>query len=150
MRCLSRNSMLRIAVIALLGLRLMNAQPPRAYFPWWNRPLARDLNLTPSQQQKIRTTVREFRDKLREERAAVQRAELELQDVFDNDPIDAQRAFSSVENLAVARENLTRTFAQMALRLRMVLTKDQWQQLEKRRQAETPPGKSEHNPRARP
>jgi len=141
--------MLRMAVIALMGLRLMNAQPPRAYFPWWDRPLAKDLNLTPSQQQKIRTTVREFRDKLREERATVQRAELELQDVFDNDTIDVQRAFSSVENLAVARENLTRTFAQMALRLRMVLTKDQWQQLEKRRQDE-PPDKPEQNPRARP
>jgi len=142
--------MVRIAVIGLLAFRLINAQPPRAYFPWWDRPLTKDLNLTPSQQQKIRTTVREFRDKLKEERTAVQRAELDLQDVFNGDTIDVQRAFASVENLAVARENLTRTFAQMALRLRLVLTKDQWEQLQQRRRDETPPDKSEQNPRARP
>jgi Spy/CpxP family protein refolding chaperone len=142
--------MLRIAVIGLLACRLINAQAPHAYFPWWDRPLAKNLNLTPSQQQKIRTTVREFRNKLAEERAAMQRAELDLQDVFNDDTIDVQRAFASVENLALARENLTRTFAQMALRLRLVLTKDQWQQLQKRRQEETPPEKSAPNPRARP
>jgi Spy/CpxP family protein refolding chaperone len=142
--------MVRIAVIGLLAFRLINAQPPHAYFPWWDRPLSKNLNLTPSQQQKIRTTVREFRNKLADERAAVQRAELDLQSVFDDDTIDVQRAFASVENLALARENLTRTFAQMALRLRLVLTKDQWQQLEKQRQDETPPDKSQTNPRARP
>ena len=142
--------MLRIAAIALLGVRLIDAQPPRAYFPWWDRPVVKNLNLTPSQQQKIRTTVREFRDKLAEERAAVQRAELDLQDVFDNDTIDVQRAFASVENLAVARENLTRTFAQMALRLRLVLSKDPWQQWHTRRQEEAPPDGSEPSPRARP
>ena len=150
MRCLSLNSMLRIALIALVGLRLIDAQPPRAYFPWWDRPLTKDLNLTPNQRQKIRTTVREFRDKLKEERAAVQRAELDLQDVFNGDTIDVQRAFASVENLAIARENLTRTFAQMALRLRLVLTKDQWEQLQKRRRDDAPPDKSAPDSRARP
>lgn len=129
--------MISIVLIALLAFQPAAAQPPRAYFPWWDQPLAKDLNLTPAQRQKIRTTVHEYRDKLMQERAAVQKAEIDLQDVFDNDTIDITRAFAAVENLARARENLTRTFAEMAVRLRMVLTNQQWHELQKRRQQQS-------------
>ncbi len=129
--------MISIALIALLAFQAASAQPPRAYFPWWDQPLAKDLNLTPAQRQKIRTTVHEYRDKLIQERAAVQQAEVDLQDVFDTDTIDITRAFAAVDNLARARENLTRTFAEMAVRLRMVLTNQQWRELQKRRREQS-------------
>jgi Spy/CpxP family protein refolding chaperone len=133
--------MICLALIALLAFQPAIAQPPRAYFPWWDQPLTKDLNLTPAQRQKIRATVHEYRDKLIQQRAAVQKAEIELEDVFDNDTIDAPRAFAAVENLARARENLTRTFAEMALRLRMVLTNQQWRELQKRRRDQSSRGR---------
>jgi Spy/CpxP family protein refolding chaperone len=129
--------MICVALIALLAFQSATAQPPRAYFPWWDQPLAKDLNLTPAQREKIRNTVHEYRDKLIQERGAVQKAEIDLQDVFDNNTIDITRAFAAVENLARARENLTRTFAEMALRLRMVLTNQQWHELQKRRREQS-------------
>ena len=33
-------------------------------FPWWDSPIAQNLNLTPEQQKQIRGTVREFRDRM--------------------------------------------------------------------------------------
>ena len=39
------------------------AQAPEA-FPWWDRPIAQNLNLSPEQQKQIQATVREFRDRL--------------------------------------------------------------------------------------
>jgi Spy/CpxP family protein refolding chaperone len=109
------------------------AQPPRGFYPWWDRPIARDLKLTETQSRQIRTTIRDFRGKLIENRAAVEKAELELENAFEEENVDTRHANQAIEDLAKARENLTRTFSQMALQLRLVLTAQQWQELQKRR-----------------
>jgi Spy/CpxP family protein refolding chaperone len=125
--------MLAIAMLlCLCGIGF--AQPPRGFYPWWDRPVAKDLDLTPAQMKQIRTNVRAYRGKLIELRAALERSELELQDVFDDEAIDQKKAYQAIENLAHARENLTRTFSEMALQLRLVLTQAQWKLLQKRRQ----------------
>jgi Spy/CpxP family protein refolding chaperone len=114
-------------------------QPPRGFYPWWDRPIAKDLKLSEAQSTQIRTTIREFRGKLIETRAAVQKAELELENAFEEENVDARRANQAIEDLAKARENLTRTFSQMALQLRLVLTPEQWRELQKRRGGEGGP-----------
>ncbi len=127
--------MTRVLLLLALVAGLAQAQPPRAYFNWWDRPLVKDLNLTPAQMKQIRGTVREYRDKLIECRAALEKAEMGLQDMFEDETLDQRKADQAVENLAHARENLTRTFAQMSLKLRAVLTQPQWKELQKRREA---------------
>jgi Spy/CpxP family protein refolding chaperone len=130
--------MKRLIAIALLLSGILAAQPPRGYYPWWDRPVAKDLNLTPAQTQQIRMTVREYRDKLIGLRGTVQKSELDFQDLFDDETIDQKKAEQAIDNLAHARENLTRAFSEMSLKLRLVLTAQQWKELQKRRESEAP------------
>lgn len=125
--------MLRMFLIAVLATGFAYAQPPRGFFPWWDRPIAKDLNLTDTQSRQIRSTIRDYRSKLIDARASLEKAELELQNAFEEDSVDTARANQAIENLAKARENLTRTVSQMALQLRLVLTPEQWQQVQKKR-----------------
>lgn len=126
--------MFRLLLTLVIACGLSSAQPPRGFFPWWDRPVAKDLNLTPSQMQRIRQTVREYRNKLVDLRAGVEKAELDLQDLFEDERIDPKKASAAVEGLAQARGNLTRAFSQMSLDLRMLLTQQQWKELQKRRE----------------
>jgi Spy/CpxP family protein refolding chaperone len=99
---------------------------------WWDSPVAQNLNLSRDQQTQIRTRVREYRDRLIEQRAAVQKAEGNLQDVMDESPVNEGRAREAIDNVVAARGELLRTVSQMSVRLRMVLTPEQWQTLRAR------------------
>jgi Spy/CpxP family protein refolding chaperone len=124
----------RVLVAVLLSGALAFAQLPRGFYPWWDRPVVKDLNLKQEQMRQIRMTVRDYRSKLIEARQALEKAEGELQEVFDAETVDPKRADAAIENLAQARENLTRAFSQMSLKLRLVLTQDQWKELQARRE----------------
>lgn len=102
-------------------------------FPWWDSPLVRDLNLSEDQRKQIRATVREYRDRLIEQRAALQKAEARLQDLLNEDQVDEAKASEAVEQVIAARGELTRTLARMAVKMRHVLTVQQWQELQRRR-----------------
>jgi Spy/CpxP family protein refolding chaperone len=103
--------------------------------PWWNSPLVQNLDLNEAQQREIRSTVREYRGHLMDLRQAVQRADGDLQVALDQTPLDQKKANDAIEHLATARGEMTRTISQMTLRLRTILTNEQWQELQ-RRQAE--------------
>jgi periplasmic protein CpxP/Spy len=118
----------RIVLVLALAASGAFAQAGRG-FPWWDRPISRALSLTDVQRQQIQTTVREYRDRLIEARAQVQKAEGDLQDVFDEDTVDLKRGKVAIDNLASARANLVRTLSELELRLRAVLTPQQWRQL---------------------
>jgi len=110
-------------------------------FPWWDSPIVQDLKLSEDQQNQIRNTVKEYRSKLIELRATLEKAEGELNDVYDEEKVDAKKAGDAIEHVVAARSDLTRTFSQMSLKLRAVLTIDQWRELQKRRpQREWRPG----------
>ena len=132
---MAAGSILRVVTLTLWFSVAAVAQPPRGFFPWWDRPVVKDLNLSPGQIKQIRVTVRGYRDKLIELRAALDKAELGLSDIFEDERVDQKKADLAVENLAHARENLTRAFAQMQVQLRLVLNQDQWRELQKRREA---------------
>ncbi len=119
-------------LVCLAGLPLL-AQPPRGFFPWWDSPVAKDLNLSEDQTRQIRTVVREYRAKLIDQRAAVEKAEGEFEDQFNDELFDQRRAGDALERLITARGDMTRSLSQMSLRLRAVLTADQYKELQKRR-----------------
>ena len=104
----------------------------RANFPWWNSPVVSDLGLTQAQTQKIRQTVRAYRNRLLDARNAVQKAEGDLEDLMNDSEVNAQAAGPVVEHVATARANLNRVFLEMSVELRSVLTLDQWRILVKR------------------
>src|ERR1022692_1034227 len=123
---MARNSlMLRIiAAFSLIAGLSLSGQPAKG--PWWNGPTIRALNLTPEQTRQMRITIREYRPHLQDLRAAVQMAEQDLENEFNREPLDSVRANVAIERLVSARANLTRAVSQMGLKLRAILTTQQW------------------------
>lgn len=132
--------MARLWMVFVLGLLPALAQPPRSYWAWWDSPIRKDLNLTPVQNQQIRMTVKEYRDKLLELRTAIERAEADVADALDGDVFDQARANTAVERLAAARGEMLRTFSQLTVQLRAVLTTVQWRELQRQRPPRPAPG----------
>jgi Spy/CpxP family protein refolding chaperone len=115
---------------------------PKSLYAWWSKPvIARQLNLTNVQRQQIRAAVMQFRPHLIDIRAEVNKAEIDLQTQFDHDPVDQAKANQAIERLITARTDLTRTLSQMSLKLRTVLTEQQWRDLQRLR-----PGQGEELP----
>jgi Spy/CpxP family protein refolding chaperone len=116
------------------------AQMPRGIYAWWSRPqIARDLNLSPPQREQIRATVQQFRPHLLNVRAAVNQAEQALADQFNRNPVDPAKTNEAIERLVDARSDLTRTLTRLSLKLRLVLSEQQWEELQRRRPVQGDP-----------
>ncbi len=124
--------MTRLVGLFVICAALAWAQSPEMT-AWWDSPVVQNLNLSRDQQTQIRTRVREYRDRLIEQRAAVQKAEGNLQDVMNEDQVSEGRAQEAIDRVVAARGDLLRSVSQMSLRLRLVLTPEQWQTLKERR-----------------
>jgi len=126
-------SMRLVLVTVALLLLPTHAAAQAPMFPWWNSPLARNIGLDEQQARQVRPVVQEARGRLMDMRTDVERAESELSDQMSADPVDSRRASEAIEKVVSARAELTRALAQMSLRLRMVLTPEQWKQLQQAR-----------------
>jgi Spy/CpxP family protein refolding chaperone len=130
---LNSNRAVALAVLVVLFAAPAWSQLPKGFYAWWGSPVVRDLNLNDEQKRQIRSTVRDYRPHLVELRAEVERAEGDLEYQFNQQPVDARKANDAIDRLAAARADLTRTLSQMSLKLRAVLTQQQWQELQRRR-----------------
>lgn len=90
---------------------------------------ARDLNLSEAQQKQITAVCKESFKKVFDLRETVNKAEAELQSAFDESPVDQAKSNNAIERLVAARSDLFRATSQMDLKIRAVLTDEQWQQL---------------------
>ena len=122
--------MLRFALVLLLPALLLGQ--PRGPRPWWNKDVARELNLTDAQTQQMAQVQRDFRDRMVAVRDEMNKAEAEVDAAFNEDPVDQAKAGEAINRLAAARSNLTKAVSEMDLKLRMILTAQQWQQLNQR------------------
>jgi Spy/CpxP family protein refolding chaperone len=95
------------------------------------RPV-RDLNLSEAQQKQISTICKDSFKKISDLREGWRKAEGELQAAFDESPVDQHKSSDAIEHLVAARAELFRATSQMDLKIRTVLTDDQWQELKKR------------------
>ena len=107
--------------------------------PWWDGPLAQDLKLTEEQQRQIKKAVKDFRPKTFELVTAVNKAEAEVQAAFNEDPVDQKKANDAIDRLVAARGDLFRLNSQRDLKLRSLLTAQQWQDLQKQERQRRPP-----------
>jgi Spy/CpxP family protein refolding chaperone len=126
-----------LLAFALLIAPLVSAQAPRSR-PWWESPIVNKLDLSDAQTKQITATVSDYRDRLRELRTAVNHAEAGLESVLNEDPVDQRKANDAIEQIANARTELFRTTSQMDLKLRSVLTAQQWQELRSQQQGRGP------------
>ena len=124
---------MKIFLILALSTSLF-AQMPNSLYPWWsNKLVVRQLSLTPTQIQQIRGVVSHYRPELLEDRAKVLRAEQTLEDLFNHDPVDQTKTTQAIEQFITARTGLTRSLSELSLKLRVLLTATQWQQLQRLR-----------------
>jgi Spy/CpxP family protein refolding chaperone len=123
---------MRALILALLLPVVMLAQPPRGFLTWWDSPLAKELNLTADQQNQIRDILRDYRKELIDERAAVEKAEIDIQAAMEADTFDRKAANAALDKLVAARAGMTRSFTEMGFKLRTILTADQWKQVQQR------------------
>ena len=91
-----------------------------------------DVNLSEAQKNDIGAVVKDYRGKMMDITASIAKADADVEAAFDENPVDQRKAADAIERLAGARADLTRTLSQMSLKLRMVLTADQWQELQRR------------------
>jgi Spy/CpxP family protein refolding chaperone len=97
---------------------------------WWeSKVLVNSLNLADAQVKQMKDTQAAYVGRLMDLRSAVNHAESNLDGIFNQEAIDQRKAEAAVDQLAHAREDLTRTISELSLKLRMVLTAEQWQQL---------------------
>jgi Spy/CpxP family protein refolding chaperone len=101
-------------------------------FPWWNSPVAEDLNLSQAQKQKIHQIVRSYRERLLDARNNHQKAVLALEDMFNEPEVSLEAAKSAIDRVTAAQANASKVFLEMSTELRNVLTLDQWKQLVRR------------------
>ncbi len=119
-------------LLLVVGAATVLPAQNRANFPWWNSPVVRDIGLSPDQNHRIRETVRSYRNRLLDARNNVLKAEGDLEDVMNSPEVDPNAAKPVIERLASARAASSRVFLEMSVRLRSVLTLDQWRQLVRR------------------
>ena len=123
-----------LLLLALAGLSF--AQMPKNLYPWWNhKVIVRQLNLSRNQVEQIRSAVEQYRAHLMSARGRVLEAEGNLEEQFNRDPVDQDKARRAIDQLITARSDLTRTLSELSLKLRVVLTPAQWKQLQRLRPA---------------
>jgi Spy/CpxP family protein refolding chaperone len=100
---------------------------------WWDGDLSKNANLSEAQQKQILQFRREFRPRMMEVQQAVNKADAEVAAAFNEEPVDQSKANDAINRLAAARGELTRAVSQFSLKLRTVLTAQQWQEMQRPR-----------------
>jgi protein CpxP len=98
---------------------------------WWkDSELATKLKLTDQQKQQLEQTFLDYRLKLVDLHADVERQELKLQPLMDADQVNEAQVSTALDSLIAARGRLEKTNAMMNISMRKVLSTEQWKQLQ--------------------
>ncbi len=97
---------------------------------WWeNSELAKQLQLTDAQIKQLNQTFLDHRLKLIDYQAEMEKQDLKLQSLLDEDSPNEAQVGSQVDLVLAARSKLERENTMMNLDLRKVLSVEQWRQL---------------------
>jgi len=121
-------------LLLVLAAGSLFAQMPRNLYAWWdNKVIVQQLNLSGAEVQGIHAAVTQYRARLMRARANVLDAEQNLEEEFNREPFDQDKTRQAVEQLIAARSDLTRTLCELSLKLRVLLTPEQWKELQRLR-----------------
>lgn len=106
---------------------------------WWkDSDVAKKLQLSDAQISKLDSTFLDHKLKLIDDGAAMQKEDLKLQALLDQDSPDEAQVQAQVDKELAAKGALEREYTMMNLDLRKVLTVAQWHQLKAIRQEREP------------
>jgi Spy/CpxP family protein refolding chaperone len=98
---------------------------------WWkDSEIVRKLGLSEAQVGRIEQTFLEYRLRLVDLRADLEKQELSLQPLLDADRPDEAKVAAQIDLITTARGKLEKENALMLLAIRRVLSTDQWKQLQ--------------------
>jgi len=98
---------------------------------WWkNSEVVKELQLSDAQVKQIEQTFLDYRLKLIDLRADVERQETKLQPLLEADQPNEQQVSSQVDAVVAARGKLEKTNTMMMLAIRRVLSVEQWKKLQ--------------------
>lgn len=120
--------MTRLGVGLVLPV-ILCAQPPHGRGLRIDPEVAKQLNLTEAQNHQMDQVYQEDRPRLFAVRGEVNKAEAAVDAAFNEDPVDQAKGNDAINRLAAARSELTKAVSQHDLKIRMILTTQQWQQL---------------------
>ena len=111
----------------------MNAQGPRSgFFPWWESPMVTGLDLTDTQRTEIRSVIREYRGRMQEVRTRCKKRRAIWMRSSTKIRWINSAGSEAIDRLTKARADMTKSVSEMSLRMRAVLTTQQWQELQRR------------------
>jgi Spy/CpxP family protein refolding chaperone len=97
---------------------------------WWNNPqIVQQVGVTTEQQKKLDDIYQQYRLKLIDSNAALDREEATLEPLVNADPPDDAKVIAQLDHVAQARAELEKVNARMLWSLRRVLTSEQWKKL---------------------
>jgi protein CpxP len=97
---------------------------------WWNDPaMVEKLKLSEDQRKAMDQILLDHREKLVDMRAAVEKAELEMEPLMQDDSPNEARILAQIDKLAQARAELEKANARFLLAIRAKLSPEQWKDL---------------------
>lgn len=127
---LLRVEALRAALKREDGFQDYGLRSPATPDRWWRRPsTVQSLGLTADQQKKMDDVFQQFRLKLIDANAGLQKAEATLEPLVSAEPLDESKIAAQIDRVAEARAELEKTNGRMLLGIRKLLTPAQWAKL---------------------
>lgn len=103
---------------------------------WWkNSEVVKAVGLTDEQVQRMEKIFQDYRLKLIDQHAALQKEEIAMEPLIESDNPDETKVAAQIDRIAAARAALEKSNALMMLGIRKVMTAEQWKKL----QEVTPP-----------
>jgi len=100
---------------------------------WWKNPAtAQSLGLTADQQKKMDDVFQQYRLKLIDFNAALEKEEVTLEPLVAALPLDEAKITAQIDRVAQARAELEKANGRMLLGIRKLLTPEQWSKLQTR------------------
>jgi Spy/CpxP family protein refolding chaperone len=122
-----------LVLVSLAGgaIFAQSPRPPLATQYWWQSSVTvKSLNLSDAQTKQLNQIQQAYVSRLMDLRSAVTKADDALEEVFKQPSADELKADAAVNQYADARDSMTRELTRMSLKMRAVLTDEQWQQLQ--------------------
>ena len=122
-------------LVVLTAAILLIASPVLAQGKWWqSEKFTRELMLTPEQSKRLEDTFQAALPTLRAQKKALDKAETELEALVERGGDNA--VMEHLNHVEFARAELNKSRTLMLLRMRRVLTTDQWAKFTALHQAE--------------
>ena len=97
---------------------------------WWNQPgIVEKLKLTDEQRKSMDQILLDHRKDLVDKRGALEKAELDLEPLLQEDQPNETRVLGQIDKVAGARAELEKANARFLLAIRAKLSSDQWKDL---------------------